>query len=72
MKKNEAGKSESLPDLLKRWRENKGVTKAEAARQLKIPYRTLQDWELGNRTPRGFALRAIMDRLKKTMPRTPD
>jgi DNA-binding transcriptional regulator YiaG len=25
---------------------------AEAARQLGIPYRTYQDWELGNREPR--------------------
>lgn len=56
--------SRSLPELLKQWRKEKGVTKAEAARQLDIPYRTLQDWELGNRTPRGFALRAITERLK--------
>jgi DNA-binding transcriptional regulator YiaG len=56
---------ETLPDLLKKWREAKGLTKADAARTLGIPYRTLQDWELGNRTPRGFALRAIIGRLKR-------
>jgi DNA-binding transcriptional regulator YiaG len=58
-------KTESLTKLIKEWRKKKGVTKAEAARQLNIPYRTLQDWELGNRTPRGFALRAITERLKQ-------
>jgi DNA-binding transcriptional regulator YiaG len=58
-------KTESLPALIKQWRKKKGVTKAEAARKLNIPYRTLQDWELGNRTPRGFALRAITERLKR-------
>lgn len=62
LKKNQA---ESLPVLLKHWREARGLTKADAARKLDIPYRTLQDWELGNRTPRGFALRAITARLKK-------
>lgn len=59
------GKPESLPKLLKQWRETRGLTKAGAARRLEIPYRTLQDWELGNRAPRGFALRAIVARLKR-------
>jgi DNA-binding transcriptional regulator YiaG len=58
-------RGETLPDLLRKWRESKGLTKADAARMLDIPYRTLQDWELGNRTPRGFALKAITARLKR-------
>lgn len=63
----EPGESDgaALPQLLKDWREARGLTKADAARKLEIPYRTFQDWELGNRTPRGFALRAIISRLKR-------
>lgn len=58
-------KADNLPDLIRKWRTARSLTKADAARKLKIPYRTLQDWELGNRTPRGFALQAIKQRLKR-------
>lgn len=55
----------NVPAILKRWREGKGYTKADAARHLDIPYRTFQDWELGNRTPRGFTLRALLAEVKR-------
>jgi DNA-binding transcriptional regulator YiaG len=64
-KPNRKTQSETLPNLLTQWRTKKGLTKADAARKLKIPYRTLQDWELGNRTPRGLALRTIIAHLKR-------
>ncbi len=40
-----------------------GLSRAEAARLWNIPYRTLQDWETGKRTPRGFAHQAILNRI---------
>jgi DNA-binding transcriptional regulator YiaG len=55
----------SLPTILKKWRAAKGYTKADAARHMDIPYRTFQDWELGNRTPSGFTLRAILAEVKR-------
>ena len=50
-------------EVVRRWRESRKLSKVEAARKLGIPYRTLQDWELGNRTPRGFARRLITQKL---------
>jgi DNA-binding transcriptional regulator YiaG len=51
-----AGKTEPLPfaDVVRCWRETRKLSKAAAARKLGVPYRTFQDWEYGNRTPRGF------------------
>lgn len=51
--------------MLTHWRESRGLTKADAARLLEVPYRTFQDWELGNREPRAFTRRAIVAELKR-------
>jgi hypothetical protein len=42
-----------------------GLSMAEAARRLRIPYRTLQDWALGLHAPRGFSRRLIEARLRR-------
>ena len=42
-----------------------GISIAEAARRLRIPYRTLQDWSLGLHAPRGFSRRLIEARLRR-------
>lgn len=42
-----------------------GLSMAEAARRLQIPYRTLQNWALGLHAPRGYSRRLIEARLRR-------
>ncbi len=54
-----------LPDALRAWRARARLSQSEAARRLRISVDTLQNWESGRRTPRGFALvqlRALLRR----------
>ena len=62
----------SLPKRLKQWR---GVTgkgrkargkfsQVEAARLLGVPFGSYLQWENGRHTPTGFALQAIIKRIK--------
>jgi DNA-binding transcriptional regulator YiaG len=51
--------------LVTAWREKRQLNRAEAARLLDVPYRTLQDWEAGLRTPRGIALKLLTKRLAR-------
>jgi len=53
----------TFAEIVRRWRETRKLSKVEAARALDIPYRTLQDWEYGARTPRGIARRLIIRKL---------
>lgn len=46
-------------ELLKAYRDKKGITQAEAAAELGVNLRTFQNWECSRSTPRGFALTAI-------------
>lgn len=45
--------------LVRSWRIARKLSKVEAAGNLDIPYRTFQDWELGNRTPTGIRRRLL-------------
>jgi predicted transcriptional regulator len=40
--------------LALKWRDRHNLTRVEAARQLGVPYRTLEDWEAARRTPRSI------------------
>jgi DNA-binding transcriptional regulator YiaG len=51
--------------LVRRWRKARGLSRPQAAKRLGIPYRTIQSWELGDRTPRGLALQLITARLSR-------
>jgi len=51
--------------LVRQWRKARGLTRADAARRLGVPYRTLEDWEAGRRTPRGLGLELITSKLSK-------
>ena len=56
----------SFAGKLRAWRVRRGgITMAEAARRLNVPYRTLQDWQAGLHAPRGLARRLIEARLKR-------
>jgi DNA-binding transcriptional regulator YiaG len=45
--------------IVKRWRSARDLSRAEAGRQLGIPYRTLEDWEAGRKTPTGIRRRLL-------------
>jgi DNA-binding transcriptional regulator YiaG len=58
------GRPRSFKRLLREAREALGISKAEAARRLGIPYRTFQNWELGLRTPQAaFTKAAVLEGL---------
>lgn len=48
----------------KELRENSGMTRPEFAKHFEIPYRTIQDWELGNRKCPEYVLKLIEYKLK--------
>lgn len=49
-----------LVNALSDWALREGITSwRDVARGLRIPYRTLQDWRLGKRTPRPLQLAAL-------------
>lgn len=51
-------------DYLLRLRESTGMTRAEFCKYFEIPYRTLQDWELGNRKMPDYLLRLMTYKIK--------
>lgn len=55
--------SEELKNKLKAAREQLGLTQRQFAERLGVPYQTFVQWEQDQRTPRGFALRALEERL---------
>jgi len=68
--KNDETKSPA--ETIKMLRERAGENRREFSAHTGIPVRTLQDWELGNRTPPDYILRMIayqleLEDLKKEM-----
>ncbi len=53
-------KPKPISTTLKLWRQRKNLSQSEAAKRLGANLRTLQDWEQGRRTPRGFAKAALL------------
>ena len=45
-----------------------GLSKADFARQLGIPYRTIQNWALGVRQPPDYLLRLMAEHFKIAAP----
>lgn len=45
---------------LQAWRERRGFTQQDAAKNLGISVRTLQNWEIARNMPRGFGLNALL------------
>ena len=56
---------ESLGGRIKAARARHGLSQSQAANQWGIVLRTLQDWEQGNRTPKGLALRMLEKIIKR-------
>mgnify|MGYP003438317825 CR=1 FL=1 len=51
-------------DYLVQLRESTGMTRTEFCEYFEIPYRTLQDWELGNRKMPDYLLRLMTYKIK--------
>ncbi len=51
-------------ELLKKLREETGMNKKEFSEYFEIPYRTLQDWENGNRSMPDYLLRLMTYKVK--------
>lgn len=45
---------------LQAWRERRSFTQHDAAKNLGISVRTLQNWEIARNMPRGFGLNALL------------
>lgn len=50
---------------IKELRERSGMTRPQFAEYFEIPYRTVQDWELGNRKCPEYLIKLIEYKLKK-------
>lgn len=62
-------------EVLLKLREDSGMNRRQFAEYFGIPYRTIQDWELGNRKMADYLLRlmvykANMEKLVKTDPKS--
>lgn len=51
---------ESRKEILIKLREDMGMNRRQFADYFGIPYRTVQDWELGNRTMPDYLLRLMV------------
>jgi putative transcriptional regulator len=51
-------------ERLKAWRTSKNLSQSQAASELGVSVRTLQEWEQGRMQPRGLALSALEQMLK--------
>ena len=54
----------AFADLLKVWRAGRGITQAEAAEDLGVPIRTLQNWEIARSAPHSSLRQILESRLK--------
>ena len=48
---------------IKELREQSGMSRTQFAEYFNIPYRTIQDWELGNRTPPDYLIDLMVYKL---------
>lgn len=55
---------ETIKDVLIEVRTNAGMSRKKFAEYFNIPYRTVQDWELGNRQMPAYLLRLIIYKIK--------
>ncbi len=63
MENNEERKDTNR-ELLIRLREETGMSRKEFSEYFEVPYRTLQDWELGNRGIPDYLLRLMSYKAK--------
>jgi len=56
---------QKLSNQIKEWRKRKGLSQSQAAKLIGVPKRTLQNWELEYREPRGLTREALLGKLKE-------
>ena len=61
---NKEERKDTNRELLIRLREETGMSRKEFSEYFQVPYRTLQDWELGNRTMPDYLLRLMTYKAK--------
>lgn len=54
-----------LATLLRQWRAERGLSRTKAALAMNVSPRTLQDWEQGAHSPRGWALNSLLEFLQR-------
>jgi len=59
--------SEELRRKLKAARQKLNLSQSQAAKEWGMPLRTLINWENDRRTPRGFSLTAITEKLDRIL-----
>lgn len=59
--------SQELRNRLKAAREKLGMSQSQFARKLQMSVRTLQSWEMDRSAPRGFALKALEEKLDQIL-----
>lgn len=64
----ENNRSPTKEDFLK-IRENTGMNRKEFAEHLQIPYRTVQDWELGRRQAPVYIYNLIREKMERDFPK---
>lgn len=52
--------------LLQEWRARKGFSQRDAANELGISKRTLENWEQARATPRGYAMQMLLKLIQFT------
>jgi DNA-binding transcriptional regulator YiaG len=57
-----------LSEQLEAWRKRLGMKQREAAEHLGVSLRTLENWSQGRCTPKGFALRSLIEKMSFPAP----
>jgi DNA-binding transcriptional regulator YiaG len=50
-----------LPQALRAWRARQALSQSQAALELGVNRKTLQNWEQGSRSPRGLARKRLLE-----------
>ena len=54
----------TFAQLLRKWREKNHYSQRDAAEQLKVSKRSLENWEQERAMPQGFGLQAMLEIIK--------
>jgi DNA-binding transcriptional regulator YiaG len=57
-----------LSEQLEAWRKRLGMTQKAAAAHLGVSVRTLENWSQGRCTPKGFALKSLIEKMSVPAP----
>lgn len=64
---NKKSRNNEFGMLALKWRAARNLTRTDAARELGVPYRTLEDWEAGRRTPRAILRELLTKKFNRSL-----